>query len=143
MDEDRRGTAGGGSPIHSESRIVRFQDVDAAGVVFYARVFDYFHDAYVSCLRSRGASLEAALSSGAWAAPLRRAEADYRRPLRFGDAIRVSVASARVEETEFTLEYRIDRDGETVCVGRTIHVSVDPETFVRAPVPDVVKEALG
>lgn len=122
--------------------MVRFQDVDAAGVVFYARVFDYFHDAYVSFLRAAGAPLEDALRSGAWAAPLRHAEADYRQPLRFGQAVTVTLVAADVGDSEYAIRYRIDADGDVACEGSTTHVSVDPGTFRRRPIPDPLRAAL-
>lgn len=128
--------------LHTENRVVAFQEVDAAGIVFYARIFDYFHDAYVAFLRAREAPLERALGGGEWVAPLSRAEAEYLRPLRFGDAIEVSLVSIRLEETDYTIDYRIDLGQETACVGRTRHVSVDPRTFRRGPMPEVLRRAL-
>jgi 1,4-dihydroxy-2-naphthoyl-CoA hydrolase len=129
--------------IYTESRTVAFQDVDAAGIVFYARVFDYFHDAYVSFLRARGVPLETALRDGSWVAPLRRAEADYRRPLRFGAAITVALVRLELEETEYRIGYRIDTADGVACEGETVHVSVDPATFRRAPIPAFLRRALG
>ncbi len=131
-----------GARLHTERRVVRFQEVDAAGIVFYARTFDFFHDAYVAFLRARGVPLEAALRDGTWAAPLRHAEAEYLRPLRFGDAIAVSLVRVNVGESDYSIGYRIDLDGETACVGRTHHVTVDPDTFRRAPVPPALRQAL-
>jgi 1,4-dihydroxy-2-naphthoyl-CoA hydrolase len=128
--------------IFAERRTVRFQDVDAAGIVFYARVFDYFHDAYISFLRARGVPLEAALSDGSWVAPLRRAEADYRRPLRFGDEITVAIVGLDLEETEYRVAYRIESAAGVACAGATVHVTVDPATFRRAPMPDRLRRAL-
>lgn len=128
--------------IHTHGRAVAFQDVDAAGIVFYARVFDYFHDAYVDLLRDRGAPLEAALRDGAWVAPLTRAEAEYLRPLRFGDEIDVVIAAIDLAETEYTVDYRIEHQGRVAAVGRTRHVSVDPGTFRRAAVPELLRRAL-
>lgn len=130
------------TPLYEERRRVRFQEVDAAGLVFYARFFDYFHDAYVGFLRARGASLESALRERTWAAPLRHAEAAYLRPLRFGDAIAVFVVEVEVEETEFTVDYRVEVDAEAACVGRTRHVCVDLETFERTPLPEPLRRAL-
>lgn len=134
----------------TDRRVVRFQEVDAAGLAFYARVFDYFHDAYVGFLRSRGTPLEAALRDRSWVAPLRSAEAEYLRPLRFGDPIAVSLVELRLEETEYTIGFRIEiaseaggkPAGELACVGRTRHVTVDPATFRRCRVPDVLRRAL-
>lgn len=127
----------------ADRRVVRFQDVDAAGVVFYARVFDYFHDAYVAFLRAVGVPLEDALRDGDWAAPLKQAEAEYRRPLRFGDVITVRLTAAEVEETEFVIRYRIETEDGVACEGRTVHVSVDPQTFRRRALPDDLRSALG
>jgi 1,4-dihydroxy-2-naphthoyl-CoA hydrolase len=127
---------------HTHRQTVRFQDVDAAGIVFFARVFDYFHDAYVAFLRARGAPLEDALHDGAWVAPLRHAEADYRRPLRFADALTITVTVLGLEETEFRLGYRIETGEGVACEGETVHVSVDPHTFRRAPIPEILRQAL-
>lgn len=143
MPEGLGRIAGSTARVHAQDRVVAFQDVDAAGIVFYARVFDYFHDAYVDFLRDRGAPLESALLDGAWVAPLTRAEAEYLRPLRFGDEIEVIVAAIELDETEYAVEYRLEHEGRVAAVGRTRHVSVDPETFRRAPVPEVLRHALG
>jgi 1,4-dihydroxy-2-naphthoyl-CoA hydrolase len=129
--------------LHSEERIVAFQDVDAAGIVFFARVFDYFHDAYVAFLRARGVPLETALQDGSWVAPLRHAAADYRRPLRFGDPITISLVRIDLEETEYRVVYRIETSDGLACEGETVHVSVDPTTFRRSAIPDGLQRALG
>ena len=135
-------TSSNDEPLYRERRRVRFQEVDAAGIVFYARVFDYFHDAYVGFLRERGAPLDEALQDGAWVAPLQHAEADYRRPLRFGDEIEIVIAEIRVSETEYEVAYRIENGGETACVGETRHVSVDPMSFRRTAIPETLRDAL-
>lgn len=127
---------------HLERRVVRFQDVDAAGVVFYARVFDYFHDAYVSFLRAAGAPLEDALRSRTWAAPLKHAEADYRQPLRFGQEVSVALVAVEVRDAEYVIRYRISAGDDVACEGMTVHVSVHPDTFRRQPIPDTLRAAL-
>lgn len=128
--------------LHTETRVVAFQEVDAAGIVFYARIFDYFHDVYVAFLRRRGAPLEDALRDGSWVAPLRRAEADYLRPLRFGDQVQVSVVRVDVEDSEYRVGYRVESSAGVACTGESVHVSVDPEAFRRCRIPDVLRRAL-
>lgn len=142
MDDGMSRILEAGDVRYSERRVVRFQEVDAAGIVFFARIFDYFHDAYVGFLRERGAPLEGAIRDGSWGAPLRDAHAEFLRPLRFGDEIRVAVVDIALEETEYTVSYRIDLGGEAVCAGRTRHVAVDPETFRRTRLPDLLRRAL-
>src|SRR5688572_22069786 len=94
-------------------REVRFQDVDAAGVIFYPRLLEYFNDTYLALLSSAGQPLHASLGRASWVSPVRHAEADFLRPLRFGEAIEVAVVGAKVrpdaEPTEVTLGYRITK----------------------------------
>lgn len=122
--------------VHAEELSVRFQDIDAAGIVFFATVFDYFHAAYEGFLRRAGCPLPEALTHRLWAAPLRHAEADYFAPLLFGDQLSIHIGAAHVEETEIVLGYRVVRADGTVCaVGQTVHTFVNPETRKRCSVP--------
>jgi YbgC/YbaW family acyl-CoA thioester hydrolase len=125
-------------------RDVRFQDVDAAGIIFYPRVLEYFHDAYVEFLAHHGHPLPDVLREGRWAAPLRHAEADYFRPMRFGDRIEVALTRALVEATQITIGYRIENTitNELTTIGQTEHVFVDLASFERRDVPEDLAVAL-
>jgi 1,4-dihydroxy-2-naphthoyl-CoA hydrolase len=127
-----------------ESRAIRFQDIDAAGIIFYPCVLEMFHDAYGSFLAFAGCPLAEVLQSGTWLAPVRHAEADYFKPLRFGDVVAVEICRAHVSESEATLGYRIARapGGEVCAVGQVVHTFVDRATFKRTPIPDPVRRAL-
>src|SRR5690606_35065652 len=82
---------------------VKFQDVDAAGIVFFARFFDYVHGAYEGFLTASGSPLPDVLREKSWAAPLRHAEADYLRPARYGDILLVELVAAHSEPSELAL----------------------------------------
>jgi 1,4-dihydroxy-2-naphthoyl-CoA hydrolase len=126
-----------------DRRAIRFQDIDAAGIIFYPRVLDMFHDVYVAFLAFAGSPLPEVLKRGSWLAPVRHAEADYFKPLRFGDEISVEICRAHVAETEATLGYRIARagGGEVCAVGQVVHTFVDT-SFKRMPIPEGVRRAL-
>lgn len=114
---------------------VRFQDVDAAGIVFYPRLFEYFHDAFVVFLRAGGHSLERALAARAWAAPIGWAEAHFLLPLRFGDEIETAVVRVDLEGAVLRLGFRTTLAGKPAAVGTTQAVFVDLATFQRAEPP--------
>ena len=128
----------------AETRTIRFQDADAAGIIFYPRVLEMFHDVYVAFLAFAGAPLPEVLRTGTWIAPVRHAEADYFKPLRFGDPVAVEICRAHLSETEATLGYRIARseNGEVCVVGQVVHTFVDRATFKRTAMPDGVRRAL-
>ncbi len=127
-----------------DPRAIRFQDIDAAGIIFYPRVLEMFHDAYGAFLAHAGCPLPEVLRSGGWLAPVRHAEADYFKPLRFGDAVNVEICRAHILATEVTLGYRIARiqGGEVCAVGQVVHTFVDRQTFTRIPIPEAVGRAL-
>jgi YbgC/YbaW family acyl-CoA thioester hydrolase len=127
----------------AEQRQIRFQDVDAAGIIFYARVLDYCHDVLVSFIAAAGTPLHEHLRKPSWLAPIRHAEADYFKPMRFGDAIEVSLVAAKLEESEVVLGFRMARtDSQEVCVvAQSVHAFVDPKSFQRVPVPEPLKSA--
>jgi len=129
----------------AEQRRVRFQDVDAAGIIFYPRLLEYFHDTYVSFLSAAGTPLVEVLRSGVWLSPVRHAEAYYFRPLRFGDEVEVALVRAHVEPTEVALGYRIARTGsdEVCAVGQVVHTFLDAVSFRRTDIPDDLLRAYG
>jgi 1,4-dihydroxy-2-naphthoyl-CoA hydrolase len=124
---------------------IRFQDVDAAGIIFYPRALEVCHDAYVAFLDQAGLPLHEVLR-GPWLAPVRHAEADYLKPLRFGDRVEVALVTAHLETmpnpTEVTLGFRIARGGDAAILVQTIHTFVERKTFQRTGVPDELRKAL-
>ncbi len=127
-----------------DRRAIRFQDIDAAGIIFYPRVLEMFHDAYAAFLAFAGCPLPEVLNSGTWLAPVRHAEADYFKPLRFGDPVVVEICRAHLAETEAALGYRVARSdsGEVCVVGQVVHTFVERATFKRTPIPEPVRRAL-
>jgi 1,4-dihydroxy-2-naphthoyl-CoA hydrolase len=127
-----------------DRRAIRFQDIDAAGIIFYPRVLEMFHDAYAGFLAFAGCPLAEVLKSDTWLAPVRHAEADYFKPLRYGDEVTVEICRAHLTETEATLGYRIARSGsgEVCVVGQVVHTFVERATFKRRPLPPLVRRAL-
>jgi 1,4-dihydroxy-2-naphthoyl-CoA hydrolase len=127
-----------------DPRAIRFQDIDAAGIIFYPRVLEMFHDAYGAFLDHAGFPLPEVLRSGTWLAPVRHAEADYFKPLRFGDRVNVEICRTHIAPTEATLGYRIARivGGEVCVVGQVVHTFVERQTFKRTQIPELLQHAL-
>jgi 1,4-dihydroxy-2-naphthoyl-CoA hydrolase len=124
-------------------RRVRFQEVDAAGTIYYSRVFEYFGDVYIELLERGGVSVPDAMVKRDWFAPLVHAEAEYLAPMRFGDSVVVQIARVRCGTSAATVGYRItSAGGQPLAVGHTVHVFVDGATFRPCPIPADVLAAL-
>ncbi len=129
--------------LYTEERPVRFQDVDAAGTIFYPRMLEYFSDAFMGLLGAIGFRLAEQIAHGTWRSPIVHAEADYMAPLMFGDTAVVDVVGAKVGESSFTLGFRVRRrDGKIAALGQVVHVSIDRSTLKPVRVPDAFRAAL-
>ena len=129
--------------LYTERRLVRFHDVDAASIVFYPRVLEYFSDAYMGFFSARGHDVARALATETYGLPLAHAEADYTRPLRFGDPIEVAIVGAKVGATSFRVGYRVTKEGgDVAALGQTVHVCIDRKLFRAIPIPDALRKVL-
>lgn len=108
---------------------VRFQHTDPAGIVFFANIFVYCHEAYEEFLRSGGIPLEEFLGKREQTLPLGHAEATFKRPFRAGQLVTVRVSVGRIGDRSFRLDYDLfGEQEEHLASAATVHVSVDPAT---------------
>jgi len=110
-------------------RRVRFQDTDPAGIVFFANILVYCHEAYEELLRAGGMPLHEFLGTRDESLPLGHAEATFKRPFRAGQLVTVKLTVGRVGERSFRIEYDLfGEQEEHLATAATVHVSVDPVT---------------
>ncbi len=120
------------------SRTIRLADTDAAGVVFFARHFAICHEAYEESLAASGIELAGFFQNTGVAVPITKSEAEYLRPLRAGEKVRVSVVPELLSDESFAIRFEMRRDatGEKIVARiRTEHVANSPAKHARAPLP--------
>ena len=120
------------------SRTIHFPDTDAAGVVFFANYLAICHEAYEEAIAAAGLDLNALLGASGIIVPIAKSEADYLRPLRVGDKLRITVAPALLTEQSFAIRFEIVKLGAVEKVAarvRTEHVCTAPAKRERAPLP--------
>ncbi|HXF58298.1 MAG TPA: acyl-CoA thioesterase, partial [Candidatus Saccharimonadales bacterium] len=86
---------------------VRFQDVDAGGVLFFGRIFDYCHQAYEEFVASSGVDPVRYFAGAEYLVPIAHAESDYRSPIRHGERVVIAIEVSRVGRASFGLRYRV------------------------------------
>jgi 4-hydroxybenzoyl-CoA thioesterase len=120
---------------------VAFDDVDYAGIVYYPRFFHYFHLAFeellFSALADRG-GYRALLDERRIGFPAVHSEADYKKPLRFGDWMIIEVHAEHVGAKSITLRYTViaHESGEVCAEGRVTSAVVDLTVFRAVNIPD-------
>jgi acyl-CoA thioester hydrolase len=121
---------------------VRYLEADQQGVVFNMWYLAYFDDA-MTALLAHGGLPYAELFEAGWDVQLVHTELDWVGPLRWGEPAEVDVALARVGTTSFTLQFTARAGDRPACHGETVYVCVETEGWTPAPVPDLLRDALG
>jgi 1,4-dihydroxy-2-naphthoyl-CoA hydrolase len=121
---------------------VRLYDTDAAGIVFFANYFRIAHDAYQVFMKSIGHGLDRIIGQSDYLLPIVHAEADYKKPLVFGNIVTVSI-KGQVKDTSFVVSYTLkDESGVTVAQLQTVHVAMDKRTGKKIALPEEIKKGL-
>lgn len=120
------------------SRIrVRFGDEDHAQIVYYPRFFHYFHCAFEDFFDEQGFPYRECLDVDRVGWPAVHAEADFEKPVRFGETVEAEVEVTRIGEKSVTLRYVLRAAGDEVACRGTVTVAcISMETFTGRPIPE-------
>jgi 1,4-dihydroxy-2-naphthoyl-CoA hydrolase len=122
---------------------VRFQDVDAGGVLFFGRIYDYCHHAYEEFWGAEGIDRAHFFAGASYLVPIAHSEADYRRPIRHGDRISVRIDVTRVGRASFTLRYHVTgAEGDLRVEASTVHAFVNRDSMRPIPIPEALRAIL-
>ena len=125
-------------------RPVRFEDVDAAGIVFFARYFNYGHEAMEAFFAALDGGYVGLVMGRRIGLPAVHVESDYRAPLRYGDTARIAIRVAHVGNRSFTLRYDFTRAADGLAIATLHHVvtTADMDAMRSIPIPDDVRAVL-
>ncbi|WP_373536080.1 acyl-CoA thioesterase [Microcoleus sp.] len=113
------------------TRTVRFQDTDAAGVVYFANVLAMCHEAYEASLAASGINLKEFFSNPQAALPVIHATVDFYRPMFAGDRLIIQLTPKQVAGDEFEIAYQVfsvEVAGRSAAKALTKHVCIDAVT---------------
>lgn len=122
---------------------VRFQDVDAGGVLFFGRIYDYCHQAYEEFWGAEGIDRARFFAGAEYLVPIAHSEADYRRPIRHGEVIGVRIDVTRVGRASFSLRFHVTGpEGDVRVEASTVHAFVDRAAMRPIPIPETLRAIL-
>ena len=125
-------------------RPVRFEDVDAAGIVFFARFFNVCHEAMEAFFAPLDGGYARLITERKIGVPAVKVEAEYTAPLRYGDVIVIEVHATQIGRSSATLRYAFRRRADGVAVAVIHHkvVCCDLRTVTSIPLPDDMRAVL-
>jgi len=128
------------SPLRFSTRVqVRIPEVDLAGIVYHGLYFGYFELARADYFKNLGVA--DVLRPSGLPAHVVHAEADYKSPARFDEVLVLEAGISEIGRTSYTFQYRVtgQADGRLVAEGRTVHVTLDMETWKPVPIPEAFR----
>jgi 4-hydroxybenzoyl-CoA thioesterase len=128
----------------THDRPVHFEDIDAAGLVFFGRFFSYCHDAIERFFEELDGGYRALVTERKIGFPAVHVTSDFKAPLRYGDVARIhaSVTKLGATSAHFHFEMIRTRDGAEVATMDHVHVCTDLVTMTKLPFPADVRAAL-
>jgi 1,4-dihydroxy-2-naphthoyl-CoA hydrolase len=119
------------------ARTVRFQDTDAAGVVYFSNVLAICHEAYEESLVAGEIHLKDFFRNPDAAIPIVHAGVDFFRPMFCGDRLWVHFITHQLTIDTFEINYQIFSNPQLTdpCLAKALtrHVCINPTTRRRQP----------
>ena len=119
-------------------RPVRFEEVDAAGIAFFARFFNWCHEAMERFFDGVQGGYVGLITKRHIGFPAVHVTADWKSPLRYGDVAIIETSVLKIGHTSATLRYVLTRASDGVHAATIEHVVVASNllTITKVPIPD-------
>jgi len=89
------------------ARPVKFEEVDAAGIVFFARFVNYAHEAMENFFSVVEGGYPGLITKRRIGFPAVKLTAGFHRPVRYGDELRIETTVARLGGRSLDFRYRM------------------------------------
>ena len=129
----------------SVSEYVRWEDIDAAGIINYQAYLRFFGLAEVELLRSCGLSYKTLSEEMEIWLPRVHVECDFFHPVKLDELLVVDAFFGKLGTSSIHLNFVVHRKDEPsrpVASGKYILVAVSRTTFEPIRLPDLVRERL-
>jgi YbgC/YbaW family acyl-CoA thioester hydrolase len=128
------------------SEYVRWEDIDAAGIINYQAYLRFFGLAEAELFRSCGLSYKTLFEElGLWL-PRVHVECDFRHPVTLDELLVVQAFFGKIGKSSIHLNFEVtrkDQPGIVVATGKYVLVAVKQGQFTPTAVPEIVREKLG
>ena len=100
--------------VHSSEFVIRFGEIDQAGIVYYPRFFNYYHQTFEDWFEYElGVSYAKVLKEERMGFPIVKIHSEFFKPLHFGDKIVNHEPGSGVSGPRAFV--RVHNDGAVVC----------------------------
>jgi YbgC/YbaW family acyl-CoA thioester hydrolase len=128
--------------VFSTSILVRFGDLDAAGIAYYPRLVNFLHEAFEDFFRGHVGRPYPEVFRDGLGCPTVKLEMEFLSPVHYGEHVDVAVVVEHIGRSSVRIRYEGAVRGTPVFRAHNTVVVVDMKTFRSTPVPEWLKERL-
>jgi len=122
-------------------RLIRFGDVDPAGIAYFPRIHNFIHEAFEDLWEEYvGVRYYQMIQHDRVAFPMVHTEVDFKRPLNFGDRAIIKVTCFHLGRSSLGLRYVFEVKGKVCVDARTTTTCIDADEVKSRPIPEDYRE---
>jgi len=123
--------------FHHDFR-VRYSEVDAQAIVFYANYLTYFDSAHNEYMRELGFNYQEHVKSSNTDFHILKVQVEYHSPAKFDDELEVYVRTSRIGRSSMDAysEIYLKNSDKLITSATSTLVNTDQTTMKSAPLPD-------
>ncbi len=126
--------------MFTTSILVRFGDLDGAGIAYYPNLVNFLHEAFEDFFKGHAGRPYPEVYKAGIGFPTVKVEMEFFAPVHYGDQVEVGVAVERIGRSSVQIRYEGSVGGRPVFRARNVAVTVDMKTFRATPIPDWLRE---
>ncbi len=121
---------------------VRFGHSDPAGIAYYPRFFEWFHDAFEQMFEEvLGEPYAEVLGRRRVGFPAVQTASEFRAPARFGDLVNMEIFLSRLSKGSATFEYRVRGASGLLATASVKVATMDLDAHRPTPMPEDIRTA--
>lgn len=115
---------------------IPFHFIDSAGILFFGKSTELYHQVYETWLLASGKSWDAIFSSNDIGIPIKHFSADFKKPVLGGSFYTGSLTVAKVGNTSFEVLFKLMKDNVCCFTTTTTHVFMSKKSLSPLPIPE-------
>jgi len=128
--------------MHIYKRMIRVQDTDMTGAIYFANQLKIGLEAFEDFLYNQGISIGKMMKKTEYLLPIVHAQADFLSPIYSSDLLEIRLRFSKIGNTSFTHQSNILRKGRRVGTTQIVHVVYCPKKKGSISIPRELKTHL-